>query len=138
RRWRRCEACPLAAAETTENDLSDRDRDRVFYREDLIDVALIGLAPHVESAGIRDRENDPHPLPGPSERTVQHIAHTQLAPAAAGIGRMAAAVAQRRVPAGDAETGHLRQPGDDLFREPVGDGGIRGVAGKLLEVEDRE
>src|SRR4029450_11816300 len=118
-----------AAPDATPGDL-------VLDREQVDQRTVVTLRPHVAAArGIDELGRDPDRRAGPSHTPLQHVTDIQVLRHLAHIARLPA-IGERRVPRNDEERMKLRQLGDDVLADAVGEVLLLGIATHVRERQE--
>jgi len=112
------------------HDLAD---DLVLHGEDIGKVTVEAFGPDVACGGGVDQLGIyAHPAACPPSAALQHVSDAQLAGDLANISR-SALVGEGRVPGDDEEAGNLRQIGDQVVGQAVGEISLLLIGTQVLE-----
>ena len=101
--------------------VDDPTRDVVLDLEDIRQVAIVAVGPQVATGCCIDElRGNPHAIAGAPDRAFEHREHTKLAADGAKVDR-ASFISEARVARDHRQTGDLRQVGDDVFSDAVGE-----------------
>ena len=113
--------------------VDDGARHLVLDFEDVDQLAVIALRPEMRAAASVDElRRDAHARPGLAHASFQHMAHAEVARDAPQIDG-AALVGEGRIARDHHQPRHLRQIGDQVFADAVGEVILFSVAGHVVE-----
>ena len=112
--------------------------DLVLQHEEIGQVAVEALGPEMAVGGRLDQlDVDPHPGRGPPHAALDDVAHAQLAGDGADVDRRRA-IGEARIAGDDEQAGDLRQVGDEVLDQPVGEIFLVGIAAHVGEGQHRD
>ena len=110
-------------------------RDLVLNREDVVERPVVALRPEVSARLCFDQlSGDPDAVAALPHAAFKDVAHSQLAPDLADID-VSALVGEARVARNHEQPAKARETGKDIFRDPVGEVPLLGVAAAALSQE---
>ena len=116
----------------------DRLGDLVLHREDVGKLAVVSFGPEMAAGrDVVELRGDTHAIAAPPHAAFEHVAHAELARDLVHVHR-AALVDEGGVARDDEEPAQLRQRGDDVLADPVGEIILLAVATHVGEGEHRD
>ena len=123
----------LQFAPTGTDHPDDGPGDLLLRSEDVLGRPLVALRPDVSAGGRVDQVGiDPQRAVGPLHGAFEHVAYPEIARDVLHLHR-AILVLERRVGGGHKQARELREVGDDVVGDAVGEVGLLRVAGEILE-----
>ena len=127
------EAVFLRSGELHREDPDDLLRDLVLQGEDVLQIPVITLRPHVvPRGGVDELGGDPHAIAGLANAALQDVAHAQLAAHLRGLDRPAL-VREDGVARDHEQPGELGEARDEVFGDPVAEVLLPRVAAHVFE-----
>ena len=110
----------------------------ILHGEDVGKFAVIALGPDMSAAfGVVELNGHPDAIGAPADAALEYITDSQFLRDLAQING-ATLVGEARIAGDDEEAGELRQRGDNVFRQSVGENLLLGIVADIGEGEDRE
>ncbi len=126
------------AKETSAEGAHDGAGDLLLNREDVLDLAIVGLGPEAPAVGgVGELHGDPEPLPHPADRTLEDDGHLQPFADLPHVERLAFE-GEHRGARGHAESLHLHQGVDQLVGNPVAEVLVVGISAGIHEGQHRD
>ena len=129
---------PLCAGQLDRKSRNDVADHPILKRKDASERAVVAVGPKVLTGSRIDQLRvNPHPIALALHAALKHVTHAEVLGDLPNVGR-AVLVGQDRVPRDDKDTGNLREVGDQVFGDAIGEILLRRIGAEIVEGQYRD